>query len=374
MIRNSVSVLILATLALSSNLNAQAPASAPAAPKAAAHGPKFVCTNSPFNFGAVWAGSRIDHKFLVRNDGDAPLQILQAKPACSCTLVGDYPRIIQPGQTAEFPAILDTRHKHDQTDVALDITTNEPLPMHKLEITGFVKNALKLEPVGSNWFYGIKDGNPETHTITLRNGTENAVHLELIPMPATSAFNVQLAETKPGQEFTATVTAKGPFKDGSTQEFAQIRTSIQEVPIYKLELNAFKPPRIQVSPPYMGVDGNQREVQKRPLVIMNNGKTPLNVADITVSNGLFNPRLVKKDTNRYEFEIIIPPFYRPTADGETIMFNTDDADMKQIYVRVVPSGNPPPIELVPAQFRENALGKKLPTVTVKAVVTSAPSL
>lgn len=350
-------------------------AQTPPAPQSGGAAPRFVCTNSPFNFGVVWAGARIEHKFLVRNDGNAPLQILQAKPACSCTLVGDYPRIIQPGQTAEFPAVLDTRHKHDQVDVALDVTTNERLPLHKLELTGFVKNAVKIEPIGSNWFYGIKNG-PETHTILLKNGTESPLRLELIPLPPTSGFSIDLRETRPGQEYTAVITAKGPFKDGSTQEFAQFRTSVPEVPVWKLELNAFKPPRIQVNPPYMGVDGNQRETQKRPLVIMNNGKTPLNVSDITVSNGLFNPRLVKHDTGlaeRYEFEITIPPFYRPARDGETIMLNTDDPEMRQIYVRVVPSGNPPPIELVPTEFRENAAGKKMPTVTVKAVVTSAPA-
>lgn len=367
MMRNSLSVAVISTLVLTSSLLAQAPAS-----QAAVHGPKFVCTNSPFNFGSVWAGARIEQKFLVRNDGDAPLQILQAKPACSCTLVGDYPRIIQPGQTVEFPAVLDTRHKHDQTDVALDITTNERLPMHKLELTGFVKNALKLDPIGTNWFYAVKDG-PETHKLTLKNGTENPIKLELIPMPSTSGFDVQLTETQPGREFTAIVTAKGPFKEGSTQEFAQIRTSIPDVPVYKLELNAFKPPRIQVNPPYMGVDGNQREVQKRPLIIMNNGKQPLNVFDITSSNGLFEPRFVKKDTNRFDFEITIPPFYRPTRDGETIMLNTDDPEMKQIYVRVLASGNPPPIDLVPPEYRENAAGRKTPTVTVKAVATSAPA-
>lgn len=381
MTRCLLSSLTFATFLLQSAAFAQSPAAtpppAPAQPAAqsAAHGPKFVCTNSPFNFGSVWAGARIDHKFLVRNEGDAPLQILQAKPACSCTLVGDYPRIIEPGQTVEFPAVLDTRHKHDQTDVALDITTNEKFPMHKLELTGFVKNALRIDPVGTNWFYGVKDG-PETHDITLKNGTGNGIKLELIPMPSTSGFNVLLTESKTGQEFIAKVTAKGPFKEGSTQEFAQIRTSIPEVPIYKLELNAYKPPRINVNPPWMGVDGNQREAQKRLLVIMNNGKTPLNVHDITVSNGLFNPRLVKRDTGlaeRYDFEITIPPFYRPTRDGETIMLNTDDAEMKQIFVRVIPSGNPLPIELVPPEYRENAAGRKTPTVTVKAVVTSAPA-
>lgn len=386
MTRFSFSTLAIATLLLHAPAFAQAPATPPPpkavpapAPQGGAQqptrGPKFVCTNSPFNFGVVWAGARINHKFLVRNDGDAPLQILQAKPACSCTLVGDYPRIIQPGQTVEFPAVLDTRHKHDQIDVALDVTTNEKFPMHKLEMTGYVKNALRIEPVGSNWFYGVKDG-PETHAITLKNGTASPIKVELIPMPPNSGFVVMLTETKPGQEFVANVTAKGPFKEGSTQEFAQIRTSIPEVPVYKLELNAYLPPRINVSPPWMGVDGNQREPQKRPLVIMNNGKTPLNIHDITVSNGLFNPRLVKRDTGlaeRYEFEITIPPYYRPTHDGETIMLNTDDPEMKQIFIRVIASGNAPPLDLVPPEFRENAAGRKTPTVTVKAVVTSAPA-
>src|SRR5262249_10324159 len=162
--------------------------------------------------------------FAVRNDGDQELQILDAKPACSCTLVPDFPRLIKPGETAMLPAVLDTKHKFEKVDVALDLTTNEPAMEnhHQLRITGRVRAVCQIYPVGTNFFYNITPGQQQTKRITLKNVSGQPLKMELMPQKPESPFKVSLEATKPTQEFTAVVTAVGPFKEGATQETVEM--------------------------------------------------------------------------------------------------------------------------------------------------------
>jgi len=321
-------------------------------------GPKYVCEQPTFDFGEAWAGARIEHKFAVRNDGDQDLQILEAKPACSCTLVPDFQRIIKPGQTAMLPAILDTRHKHDTVEAALSLTTNQTgVEREKqLRIVGKVRTVCQMSPIGQNFFYNVQDGQPVTKEIKLVNTSGQSLILELIPPRPTLPFKVSLKETKPKQEYVAVVTAVGPFKEGATQEIVEFKTNIPEAPIYRLELSATVPPRIMVNPPWMGVNGQQREGQSRPLIVMNNGTEPFDITGMKASQPFLHPQLMSKEENRWNFTVLIPSFYRPPPQGEQIVFYTTDKQKPELVVRVVAIEVPPPIELVPEEFRERLQG------------------
>ena len=51
------------------------------------------------DFGAGWVGPPLKHSFKITNGGDAPLEITRVKPACGCTIAGDYPKTLAPGAT-----------------------------------------------------------------------------------------------------------------------------------------------------------------------------------------------------------------------------------------------------------------------------------
>lgn len=321
-------------------------------------GPIFTCDNSPFDFGEVWAGARIEHQFKVANKGNETLQILEVKPACSCTVVGDYKRVLAPGETAVFPAVMDTAHKRGRTDIALEIVTNEPGAdsRRKLQLVGTVKTVAQLEPLGTNFFNSVSNDKPETRRLVLKNTSGRPLKLELLPLASTSPFKVALEESKPGQEFVVVVTAAGPFKEGNTKEAVKFKTDVPESPTFTLELNAFRHPRIHLNPPYMAVDGNQRQPQSRKLWITNNGDKPFEITRIEATHPRLLPKLVKRDGNRWEYEVMMPAFYRPRTSGEAMTLHTTDAEQPTIVVRVVPYGRPPPADLVPSEARALAAG------------------
>src|SRR5688500_16757982 len=58
--------------------------------------PRLELPRSEYQAGRMMPGPTLEVAFAVRNTGDAPLQIAEARPDCGC-MVADYDREIAPG-------------------------------------------------------------------------------------------------------------------------------------------------------------------------------------------------------------------------------------------------------------------------------------
>ncbi|MFQ5774934.1 MAG: DUF1573 domain-containing protein [Kiloniellaceae bacterium] len=69
--------------------------------------PKIALPDAYYDFGKIGAKEVVRHKFLVRNEGDAPLTISRAYTTCGCTTAEFTARVIPPGKAALVTLILD---------------------------------------------------------------------------------------------------------------------------------------------------------------------------------------------------------------------------------------------------------------------------
>ncbi len=69
--------------------------------------PKIVVPSSFYDFGQIGAKAVVKRRFLVRNEGDAPLTISRAYTTCGCTVADFSARVIPPGKAALVTLILD---------------------------------------------------------------------------------------------------------------------------------------------------------------------------------------------------------------------------------------------------------------------------
>ncbi len=69
--------------------------------------PKISVPNSYFDFGRIGAKEVVKTKFLVRNEGNAPLTISRAYTTCGCTTAGFTARVIPPGKAILVTLVLD---------------------------------------------------------------------------------------------------------------------------------------------------------------------------------------------------------------------------------------------------------------------------
>ena len=91
----------------------------------AAGKPKAVVVEPIKDTGTVAKGEKIVQDFLIRNDGDAVLEITSVQPACGCT-VAEFDKTVAPGQTGKVHTVLDTATFNGPIAKGVSVFTNDP--------------------------------------------------------------------------------------------------------------------------------------------------------------------------------------------------------------------------------------------------------
>jgi hypothetical protein len=72
-------------------------------------GPKIVFKDESFDFGKIKQGDVVSHKFVFKNEGNAPLKINKVTSSCGCTAALVSQKKVAPGGKGEIKATLNSR-------------------------------------------------------------------------------------------------------------------------------------------------------------------------------------------------------------------------------------------------------------------------
>ena len=118
----------------------------PAVASGAAPTPGVVLSETGHEFGEVFEDRQLSHTFVVKNRGDAPVEILKVDPDCACT-VPSYDRTITPGGQGEITLTLKPYSVMRQFRKETRIFTNDrEHPEFSLVLTGTAKPFIEIEP------------------------------------------------------------------------------------------------------------------------------------------------------------------------------------------------------------------------------------
>ena len=108
--------------------------------------PKAVVAEPVYDAGKVNKGEEVVHDFVIRNEGTAPLEIIEVRPACGCT-VADYDATIAPGASGKVHAVIDTTDFAGGISKGMTVLTNDPdNPRIVLTIKTLVEPAIFIRP------------------------------------------------------------------------------------------------------------------------------------------------------------------------------------------------------------------------------------
>ncbi|MGH9285970.1 MAG: DUF1573 domain-containing protein, partial [Thermoanaerobaculia bacterium] len=112
----------------------------------AAAGPQAVVAEPVKDVGMVPKGETVVHEFVIKSDGDAPLEITAVQAACGCTATS-YDRTIAPGKTGVVRVELDTTSFNGGIAKGVTAYTNDPAnPAIQLTIKAKVEPLLAVRP------------------------------------------------------------------------------------------------------------------------------------------------------------------------------------------------------------------------------------
>ena len=125
-------------LALTLLLSAFAPGAAAA--------PQTTLLETQHDFGEVFEDRQLSHTFVIKNSGDAPLEILKVDPDCACT-VARYDRTIPPRGQGEVTLSIKPYSVMRQFRKETRIFTNDREQAEfSLVLTGTAKPFIEIQP------------------------------------------------------------------------------------------------------------------------------------------------------------------------------------------------------------------------------------
>lgn len=114
----------------------------------AAGAPKAQVVEPAYNFGTALSGPPVDHVFMVKNAGNAPLEIRNVSSSCGCTAAKPSKTILAPGEVATIAASVDTRFEQGHSLSVVTLTTNDPANASlQLKIEGVIKPQVAAQPM-----------------------------------------------------------------------------------------------------------------------------------------------------------------------------------------------------------------------------------
>lgn len=110
--------------------------------------PRAVALSQEYDFGVMDPMTEGVHEFVVRNEGEADLQLALRGKTCMCVGVDVEPRVVPPGESAIVRVHWDTKLEAQEYRHGATIATNDPEHRDiKFRVNGRVKTIIGAEPV-----------------------------------------------------------------------------------------------------------------------------------------------------------------------------------------------------------------------------------
>ncbi len=262
-----IAVLVTLTAAISfaadqpvkTKKSAKATAAKKAAEPKAEKAPRLTIVEPVKDYGTIAKGEKLDWSFLVKNTGDADLQIVSAKPGCGCT-VADFDKVIKPGETGKVTAHVDTAAFAGPIAKTVTLETNDPTtPSSQLTIHAVVKPYVEAFPAGFVR-YNLLQGEADTQTVVLYSEEDEPFQVTSVEVPgdwvkATFEPITTEAEKAPGvgrpgqNQYRVKISVGGPdAKIGPLSDKVHIITNSKHQPDYFISLSGVIRPTFRVEP------------------------------------------------------------------------------------------------------------------------------
>lgn len=246
--------------------------------------PKIELESETLRFGKVNVGTVLDLKYQIKNVGDEVLNLTKVSTSCGCTVAGEWPETLEPGESAVGPVRLDTIELGGDIDRTVSVWTNDPDRARLiLHIVGNVWSPIEVKP---NYLYFPRSNNRDQKhevKIQIKNKTETPMRFKNVRTDS-QRFTAEMVETEPGRVFELRVMKAPPFKYGLNEAYVLAETSHPELPQFKMKAQGYVSYPVEVSPPAITVSaGTIKQPLKRLFTVRDNTKEGVKILEVSCS-------------------------------------------------------------------------------------------
>lgn len=97
-------------------------------------GPVIEFQEKARDFGDITQGDKVEHTFVFKNTGDAPLLIQNVAVTCGCTAPNWPKQPIAPGATGELKVVFNSAGKLGKQNSVIRVYSNASEPIEKVSL------------------------------------------------------------------------------------------------------------------------------------------------------------------------------------------------------------------------------------------------
>ncbi|HOQ90878.1 MAG TPA: DUF1573 domain-containing protein, partial [Candidatus Hydrogenedentes bacterium] len=296
--------------------------------------PKIVCDEPTFNFGERDADTVVEHTFVLRNAGNATLEITEVKPGCGCTTTNLETRTLAPGQEVKLGAKLDLKGRQGLQTKPIMVMSNDPeTPSLQLTMTGTAIPAIEVDPQMVN-FMNVMDDNPREQTIRIVAKKEGVTFKVLeVTAQDLDAFTHELKEITPGKEYAIELKSKGALPEGSKNGRLIIRTDNQQRPAILVNVATYVIGALKVMPNMINVRGSDipGETESQQISVMPGRVAAFELLEAVPPVEQIKTEIRKISDNNYVVKLEGIP-RDSSIEGKELILKTNLAEKPEIKV------------------------------------------
>ena len=305
--------------------------------------PKAVAVEPIKDVGTVAKGEKASADFLIRNDGDAVLEITNVQPACGCT-VAEFDKTIAPGKTGKVHAVVDTATFNGPIAKGVTVFTNDAaLPQIELTLRAKVEPYISVKPGYAR--YITVQGEPKegniVQTLWVPDGTPMEITKADSPWPyLTVTYREATAPERlpdvKGKQWRVEMKLSNDAKVGPLADYVTIHTTHPKQKTVQIPISGFVRPVMAVTPPV----GDYGEIQlkeplKKSVVVKNFATEPIKLTSVETSLKGVEARIEPLTEGReYAIRVTLDPSLGKGPFHGKLTLHTDSPKVPQLEVEL----------------------------------------
>jgi hypothetical protein len=229
---------------------------------------------------------------------------------------------------------------------AINVTSNDAnFRATTLNCEAVIKVPYDMEPNIINFGTIERASAGETRTFKIKRGDGGPLNPEIEPVKDAN-LKLTLKEITAGDEYDLEVQALPPWPASSVEGYINFKTGVPESPDDKIRYYGRMAVRLRAAPNKIAVQPELKEDLKMRVRMIWSGDKPGKVVDVTATDPLITGKFVE-DQNEQYVDVLVPKTFKASQKGTFVIVKTDDAEVPELRIQVVPSqasNAPEPVE------------------------------
>ncbi|MFN7016060.1 MAG: DUF1573 domain-containing protein [Fimbriimonadales bacterium] len=294
--------------------------------------PKIRIEPMEYDFGEITQGAVVKHTFIIKNEGDAPLEIA-ARPSCGC-VTPYYDKVIEPGKEGKIEAELRSAGFRGAQVKTIQVTSNDPdSPNLTLRLTANIRVAIEVRP-SEQIPIALKSDAPTVQEVEIVSNTDEP--LEVQDVRVNVPFATARAEKIDEKRTKVIITINPDAPAGRNTILATARTNSTARPQVNIALNYEKGIVVTPTTVFFGAINSATPLPIERVVTVSRADKGFQIKKFEVDDPNIEVKHeATEDGKQHRFILRYKGGWQPGSVRKNLIIETDDLQQPTLRVSIM---------------------------------------